>query len=97
MKIDPHRPLAPQLEDAFDPKVHGTTVPDILREMARRLDSLDNLKYNLARRLAILDAHLEAAGIPPSHVNTDKPGLDSGHEAPNPQRPGDPQEGDPES
>lgn len=95
MKIDQHRPLAPQLEDAFDPRTHGTTVPDILREMARRLDSLDNMKYGLARRLAILDAHLEQAGIPPSSVNTDKPGLDSGHEAPNPTRPGDP-EGDPE-
>lgn len=72
MKIDQHRPLAPQLEDAFDRRTHGTTVPDILLELARRQDRLYNGLMNVARRLTILDSHLEDAGIAPSYRNEDK-------------------------
>jgi hypothetical protein len=86
MKLDPHRPLAPQLDDAFDPKTHGTTVPDILREMARRIDALDNAKYNIARRFTLMDDALVEAGLRPSYQ---PPGLASGHEAPDPERSGD--------
>jgi hypothetical protein len=70
VKLDPHRPLAPQIEDAFDPKTHGTTVPTILCELARRQDKIYDGLLNLARRLTILDAHLEEAGIAPSSKNT---------------------------
>lgn len=90
MKLDPHRPLAPQLEDAFDPKVHGTTVPDILKEMARRLDSLDDAKFNIARRFTLMDDALVEAGLRPSY----QPGLASGHEAPHSERPGESPQGD---
>jgi hypothetical protein len=70
VKIDEHRPLAPQLKDAFDPRTHGTTVPDLLCELARRQDKIYDGLMNLARRLTILDAHLEEAGIAPSYKNT---------------------------
>ena len=89
MKFDPHRPLAPQLEGAFDPKTHGTTVPDILKEIARRLDSLDDAKFNIARRFVLMDDALLEAGLRPSYR---PPGLASEHEAPNPVRPSDAEE-----
>ncbi len=69
MTFDPHWPLLPQLEDAFDPDKHGTTVPAILKEIARRLDALDGLKLNLTRRFTLIDAALEEGGRRPSHQN----------------------------
>lgn len=93
MKLDPHRPLAPQLVGAFDPKTHGTTVPDILQEMARRIDGLESAKFNIARRFTLMDDALEEAGLRPSYRPR---GLGSGHEAPDPERSGDPPTDDPQ-
>jgi hypothetical protein len=45
-------------------------VPTILCELARRQDKIYDGLLNLARRLTILDAHLEEAGIAPSSKNT---------------------------
>lgn len=95
MKFDEHRPLAPQLEAISSEPDDISDVIDGLRELARRTDRLYNGLMNLARRLTLVDAHLEAAGLPPSYINTDKPGLDSGHEAPHPERQGEPPQGDP--
>lgn len=67
MKFDPHRPLLPQLAEVFDPKRHGTTVPAILEEMARRIDALDAVKFNIARRFTLVDSALEEAGLRPSY------------------------------
>lgn len=91
MKIDPHRPLAPQLVGAFDARTHGTTVPDILQEMARRIDALDGAKFNIARRFTLLDDALKEAGLRPSY---EPRGLGSGHEAPDPERSSDSQADD---
>lgn len=66
MEFNPHKPLLPQLADAFDEVRHGRTVPAILREMARRLDAREAVDLNIARRFSVLDANLSEAGIRPS-------------------------------
>jgi hypothetical protein len=72
----PERPLGPQLEKLFE-KHHGTTIPTTLKEIARRLDNLDSLKLDLARRFTLVDNRLEELGgkrstEPVDHLMSDK-------------------------